>query len=667
MKTTLLAAISAVLIFSSVETNAQNLTVAKTSAYGFDEQSLREMMKNDGLPAPVIDKLIAQRKELFEKGKTVEWTQVKKTPVTNAACSDMSVETGWGAWLGDIGTANSGSQTWTPPPALPVAPNFSITSGSGIDNNTPGPNPGDPTIPFVCPNFGNQSILLGEPCMAGCVAEQLTYPITVTAADTNFLFAYAIVFQNSGHSVPDAPFVDFCIYDQFGNQVPGGCFRYTGAAAIPGFYNVSGTGCGFQGTDSYKPWTTVPLNLSAYVGQTLSVVITNVDCAQCGHWAYSYWDFSCGNTFINITTSSSNVTCGNPCNGWATASATGGFPPYTYSWNTTPVQTTAAATGLCAGTYIITVVDSMGNSAANTSTIINLSPPVTPSVCMVTVDSLSQYNVVMWDKTPYVNIADSFFIYREISTNNYQPIGAVPYDSLSLFVDTVRTLYFPNSGDPNAGTYRYKITVRDTCSNNSTLSPYHNTIFITNNSGNFFWAQLYTIEGSSNPVNSYVLMRDDYSNGNWNAINSVSGTQQNVTDPAYASWQATASWRVETQWNITCTPTIKNPITLAANYISSLSNVFTNNPSATNEYSLESSVNISPNPSSGNLSINFGTKNFGKAEVSFSDIIGQALYKTTISASGKQALDVSEFSKGIYFLKLKTDSGVATKKIVIAK
>jgi gliding motility-associated-like protein len=38
----------------------------------------------------------------------------------------------------------------------------------------------------------------------------------------------------------------------------------------------------------------------------------------------------------------------------------GGVPPYSYSWNTNPVQTTASATGLSAGNYIVTVIDKNG-------------------------------------------------------------------------------------------------------------------------------------------------------------------------------------------------------------------------------------------------------------------------------------------------------------------
>ncbi|MGA2823422.1 MAG: SBBP repeat-containing protein [Bacteroidales bacterium] len=47
-------------------------------------------------------------------------------------------------------------------------------------------------------------------------------------------------------------------------------------------------------------------------------------------------------------------------NGTATANVTGGTPPFTYLWNTTPPQTTKTATGLQAGIYKVTVTDASG-------------------------------------------------------------------------------------------------------------------------------------------------------------------------------------------------------------------------------------------------------------------------------------------------------------------
>ncbi len=51
------------------------------------------------------------------------------------------------------------------------------------------------------------------------------------------------------------------------------------------------------------------------------------------------------------------ISCFGFADGTATAVVTGGTPPYNYIWSTTPAQTTATATGLAAGTYMLIVSD----------------------------------------------------------------------------------------------------------------------------------------------------------------------------------------------------------------------------------------------------------------------------------------------------------------------
>jgi hypothetical protein len=66
-----------------------------------------------------------------------------------------------------------------------------------------------------------------------------------------------------------------------------------------------------------------------------------------------------------ITLGSSTIiaqsTVNNP-SGSITVNVTGGTPPYSYLWNTTPIQTTNSATGLTSGEYILTVTDNNGCS-----------------------------------------------------------------------------------------------------------------------------------------------------------------------------------------------------------------------------------------------------------------------------------------------------------------
>lgn len=56
------------------------------------------------------------------------------------------------------------------------------------------------------------------------------------------------------------------------------------------------------------------------------------------------------------------VGCGD---GTATATVSGGLAPYTYAWNTNPVQTSQTATGLSTGFYTVVVTDSAGCSTTD--------------------------------------------------------------------------------------------------------------------------------------------------------------------------------------------------------------------------------------------------------------------------------------------------------------
>ena len=78
---------------------------------------------------------------------------------------------------------------------------------------------------------------------------------------------------------------------------------------------------------------------------------------------------------LSITSSSISALCNVACDGSGTAIPAGGSAPYSYAWDATSgVQSTSSgtATGLCAGTYFVTVTDNSGCSI--TSSIIVTEP-----------------------------------------------------------------------------------------------------------------------------------------------------------------------------------------------------------------------------------------------------------------------------------------------------
>ncbi|MBA3972321.1 MAG: SprB repeat-containing protein, partial [Bacteroidetes bacterium] len=74
-------------------------------------------------------------------------------------------------------------------------------------------------------------------------------------------------------------------------------------------------------------------------------------------------------TALSFTLSQTNVSCFGLNDGSANIAAAGGTGPYTYSWNTSPVQTTATAINLSSAAYSVMLIDDNGCTAASSVTI----------------------------------------------------------------------------------------------------------------------------------------------------------------------------------------------------------------------------------------------------------------------------------------------------------
>lgn len=88
-------------------------------------------------------------------------------------------------------------------------------------------------------------------------------------------------------------------------------------------------------------------------------------------------------TVLTIAETQNDVDCNGAATGSATVNVSGGTGTYSYSWNTNPVQTTSTATGLAAGTYIVTVRDSNNCSTTQFFTITEAAPVTAPTGALV--------------------------------------------------------------------------------------------------------------------------------------------------------------------------------------------------------------------------------------------------------------------------------------------
>ncbi len=136
-----------------------------------------------------------------------------------------------------------------------------------------------------------------------------------------------------------------------------------------GTATVTATG----GTPSYSYlWNTSPQQNTATATNLAAgtYIVTVTDINNCSDTASV--------TIINIPgptaviTNTSEENCGNS-DGTATVTATGGMPPYSYLWNTNPIQYDTTAINLASGVYTVIVTDD--NNCTDTATaIVNLIP-----------------------------------------------------------------------------------------------------------------------------------------------------------------------------------------------------------------------------------------------------------------------------------------------------
>jgi len=100
-------------------------------------------------------------------------------------------------------------------------------------------------------------------------------------------------------------------------------------------------------------------NLSNIAAGTYNVLVTDANgCTASGSFTMTQ------SQALELAMSSTQpITCFGSANGQATVNATGGMQPFSYSWNTSPVQTGATATGLAPGNHTATVTDGYGCTA----------------------------------------------------------------------------------------------------------------------------------------------------------------------------------------------------------------------------------------------------------------------------------------------------------------
>lgn len=141
----------------------------------------------------------------------------------------------------------------------------------------------------------------GEVCSArlgndiGSQAEQLRYTVNVTEENNLFIYKYAVVFQNQPHNPDEQPNFTIEVTDSSGNVIDPFCGYYFVYAEtkIPTWHSCKDI--------VWKEWTIVGIDLTPYLGQTVTIVFTTRDCALNIHYGYAYLSAYCSPAVLTFT------------------------------------------------------------------------------------------------------------------------------------------------------------------------------------------------------------------------------------------------------------------------------------------------------------------------------------------------------------------------------
>ncbi|MFH0866137.1 MAG: T9SS type A sorting domain-containing protein [Bacteroidota bacterium] len=178
--------------------------------------------------------------------------------------------------------------------------------------------------------------------------------------------------------------------------------------------------------------------------------ITNDNMTNGNESWYTYAESECST--ITLAMSAVDASCSTCSDGTATATVSLGLAPYTYSWNTAPVQTTATATGLLPETYMVTITDNNGCVLADSVVVsfnTNINEEVDPSLVSV-----------------FPNPAnESVIIDFATSSNDYPLAGIYSIDGRLLQLINIKQKQTEiNISDLPAGVYMIKVTGKNAVS-----------------------------------------------------------------------------------------------------------------------------------------------------------------------------------------------------------
>jgi hypothetical protein len=341
---------------------------------------------------------------------------------------------------------------------------------------------------------------------------------------------------------------------------------------------------------------------------------------------------------LSVSATVTNATCDTCQNGSATGQVANGFPPYTWTWYTSPIQTTQTATGLKPGTYTLCVTDSKGCTACNHPIFIDstncagfaITTHSSNATCTACNDGIA--SVIVTGGTPPYHYTWYTIPMQSTSTATGLTHGAYHVCVTDLYGCTECDSVTVSTGNCSAHFNLYP----------DTTTPHH--YFAVN------------MASGIPPISYYWNWGDGkhdttaFPNHNY-AVAGFYTICLTIIDSAGCTNMYCDSFYLQKSTNgIISVDVIPNTVT------------------GINNDSSEQMFVMFPNPATNTITIDIskaavcnGIKQNTVIEIT--NIQGQ-LINTFATNTGKTIVDVSAFPSGVYFVKVKTTNGIAVKKFI---
>jgi large repetitive protein len=317
------------------------------SIAGFNEEAAWQLARMGTAPAWEQKIHVANLKRNYINDKYNLLPQYSVLASPQAACTNVDFETGDASGWTITQGMNTNSITHAGCCAA-ASTRFSVV-GPGFD-----PTLGGTVLATVPPNGGNFTLKLGDGATATGHAVKARQTFAVTTTNSVFVYRYAVVLEDAAHACTDQPYFNISFVDASSNPIPCTDFNVVAASSScntgtdPSFIDV--------GLYFYKDWTTKSFDLSAYIGQNVTIEFIASDCKQTAHAGWAYIDCSCAPLTLNLNGTDIPVgqTNNNMCSvGTNTLCAPIGFKAYSWTGPGVTGQTGQCVNVSSLGTYSV--------------------------------------------------------------------------------------------------------------------------------------------------------------------------------------------------------------------------------------------------------------------------------------------------------------------------